>query len=98
PLRPEALDLVALLLHLVILLQQLAAPRAGVLLLTHPDGLLLLRRPAGGLETLLESVRLRLRARQRCRGIGQLGDAAVEPRQRPRQLRQLRLVLPPGSV
>src|SRR6185503_3753831 len=47
PLRTEALDLVALLFDFVVLLQQLGAPRAGVLLLAHPRRLLLLGRAVG---------------------------------------------------
>src|SRR5438270_3202 len=53
-LGPELLDLVPLLLHLVVLLEQIGAARGRVFLLPHPRGPLLFGGPLGDLEPLAQ--------------------------------------------
>src|SRR5439155_26458012 len=67
-------DLVALLLHLVVLLEELRPPRRGVFLLPHPGCLLLLDCRLGRLHALGEAPCLRLRSLERRPHVRELRD------------------------
>ena len=87
-----------MILYLVVLLQQLRPFRARVFLVAHPGGLLLVDELLGRFELFRERSYLGGRARQGRLGIGQLGDAAIEHTQIPRQLGELGLFLAPRRV
>src|SRR6266566_1528292 len=97
-LRTEALDLVALILDLLVLLEQLGAARIGVFLLTDPCALLLLRDRVRRFQAFGERAGLGARPRERCLGVAQLRDAAIQHVQIPCQLGELRLLLAPRGV
>src|SRR5207237_1253155 len=96
PLGPELDDLIALLLHLFVQLEQLGALGFGVLAVLHPRRPLGLRGALRRLQPLGELPRRRVRSLQLARDVPQLGKAALQrPRGAP-YLRQLRLVGLPG--
>src|SRR5437879_11955893 len=97
-LRTQALDLVALILDLLMLLEELGTPRVRVFLLAHPGSLLLLDQVFSCLQTRRERARVRRCARQRSLGIRELRDAAIQHVEIARQLGDLRLFFATGGI
>src|SRR5207244_8448747 len=97
-LAPELLDLVPLLLHFVVLLEQIGAAGGRVFLLPHPRRPLLFGGLLGDLEPLAERRRFALHPGERLRRRRQLRDAAVQRHDGPHQLRQLPFIGAAGRL